>query len=72
MCGRYVSPDEASIERAFTLVRTEWQFPPSHNVAPTQKVPAVRAGANSERTGFAIALGNGKPCAVRTRTFRRF
>jgi hypothetical protein len=30
MCGRYVSPDEASIEREFTLVRTEWQFPPSY------------------------------------------
>jgi hypothetical protein len=27
MCGSYVSPDEASIEREFTLVRTEWQFP---------------------------------------------
>jgi hypothetical protein len=32
MCGRYVSPDEASIEREFTLVRAEWQFPPSYNV----------------------------------------
>jgi putative SOS response-associated peptidase YedK len=43
MCGRYVSPDEASIEREFTLVRTEWQFPPSFNVAPTQQVPVIRA-----------------------------
>src|SRR5277367_938368 len=42
MCGRYVSPDEASIEREFNLVRTEWQFPPSFNVAPTQAVPVVR------------------------------
>lgn len=42
MCGRYVSPDEASIEREFTLVRTEWQFPPSYNVAPTQNVPVIR------------------------------
>ena len=42
MCGRYVSPDEASIEREFTLVRTEWQFPPSFNVAPTQQVPVIR------------------------------
>jgi putative SOS response-associated peptidase YedK len=42
MCGRYVSPDEASIEREFNLVRTEWQFPPSFNVAPTQSVPIVR------------------------------
>jgi putative SOS response-associated peptidase YedK len=43
MCGRYVSPDEASIEREFNLVHTEWQFPPSYNVAPTQRVPVVRS-----------------------------
>lgn len=43
MCGRYVSPDEASIEREFNLVRTEWQFPPSFNVAPTQQVPVIRS-----------------------------
>jgi putative SOS response-associated peptidase YedK len=43
MCGRYVSPDEGSIEREFTLVRHEWQFPASYNVAPTQQVPIVRA-----------------------------
>ena len=42
MCGRYVSPDEASIEREFNLVHSEWQFPPSYNVAPTQSVPIVR------------------------------
>jgi putative SOS response-associated peptidase YedK len=42
MCGRYVSPDEASIEREFNLVHTEWEFPPSFNVAPTQAVPVVR------------------------------
>jgi len=42
MCGRYVSPDEASIEREFNLVHSEWQFPPSYNVAPTQSVPVIR------------------------------
>lgn len=42
MCGRYVSPDDASIEREFNLVHTEWQFPQSFNVAPTQKVPIIR------------------------------
>jgi len=42
MCGRYVSPDEASIEREFNLVHMEWQFPSSFNVAPTQEVPVVR------------------------------
>jgi putative SOS response-associated peptidase YedK len=43
MCGRYVSPDEASIEREFNLVHSEWQFPPSFNVAPTQSVPVIRS-----------------------------
>ena len=42
MCGRYVSPDEASIELEFNLVHMEWQFPPSFNAAPTQQVPVVR------------------------------
>jgi putative SOS response-associated peptidase YedK len=42
MCGRYVSPEEAAIEREFTLVHTEWQFPANFNVAPTQDVPIVR------------------------------
>ena len=42
MCGRYVSPDDAAIEREFNLVRFEWTFPPSFNVAPTQNVPIIR------------------------------
>jgi putative SOS response-associated peptidase YedK len=42
MCGRYVSPEDAAIEREFNLLHTEWQFPASFNVAPTQLVPIVR------------------------------
>ena len=57
MRGRYVSPDEASIEREFTLVRAEWHFPPSYNVAPTQKVPAVRVNKAGERTGALLHWG---------------
>ena len=57
MCGRYVSPDEASIEREFELVRYEWQFPPSYNVAPTQDVPIVRLNAEGERTGLRVHWG---------------
>jgi putative SOS response-associated peptidase YedK len=55
MCGRYVSPDEASIEREFNPVHAEWQFPPCYNVAPTQQVPVVRGidGAR-QRLRFAI------------------
>jgi hypothetical protein len=45
MCGRYVSPDEASIEREFNLVHSEWQFPSSFNVAPH----AVGAGYPQHR-----------------------
>ncbi len=42
MCGRYVSPDDASIEREFNLVRIEQDIAPSYNVAPTQQVPIIR------------------------------
>ena len=42
MCGRYVSPGDAAIEREFKLVHAEWKFPPSFNVAPTQIVPVIR------------------------------
>jgi putative SOS response-associated peptidase YedK len=49
MCGRYVSPDEASIEREFNLMHGEWRFPANFNVAPSQPVPAIRArGADRE------------------------
>jgi putative SOS response-associated peptidase YedK len=56
MCGRYVSPDEASIEREFNLVHAEWQFPPCYNVAPTQLVPVVRS-VNGEREGIRLRWG---------------
>lgn len=56
MCGRYVSPDEASIEREFDLVHTERQFPPSYNVAPTQKVPVIRS-VDGQRQGSSIRWG---------------
>ena len=57
MCGRYVSSDDASIEREFTLVRAEWQFPASYNVAPTQNVPVVRANKAGEYTGSLLHWG---------------
>ncbi|MGA2189087.1 MAG: SOS response-associated peptidase, partial [Steroidobacteraceae bacterium] len=56
MCGRYVSPNEASIEREFKLVHHEWQFPPSFKVAPTQSVPAIRA-VDSQWQGARIRWG---------------
>jgi putative SOS response-associated peptidase YedK len=56
MCGRYVSPDESSIEREFNLVHTEWQFPPCYNVAPTQLVPIVRS-VYGARQGVRVRWG---------------
>ena len=56
MCGRYVSPSEASIEREFNLVHMEWQFPSSFNVAPTQDVPVVRM-RKGERQGVRLRWG---------------
>lgn len=50
MCGRYVSPDDAAIEREFNLVRSEQHFPASFNVAPTQNVPVVRANSHGVHT----------------------
>lgn len=44
MCGRYVSPDVAAIEREFNLIRTPGlDIGPNYNVAPTQSVPVVRS-----------------------------
>jgi putative SOS response-associated peptidase YedK len=57
MCGRYVSPDDAAIEREFTLVRHEWQFPASYNVAPTQDVPIVRVNEEGEPAGAPLHWG---------------
>jgi putative SOS response-associated peptidase YedK len=57
MCGRYVSPADAAIEREFNLVRTEWQFPASYNVAPTQDVPVARVNKEGARTGSRMHWG---------------
>src|SRR5215207_7465851 len=50
MCGRYVSPEQAAIERAFAV--TMPLFDRSYNVAPTQPVPVVR-----QTLGHVDALG---------------
>jgi putative SOS response-associated peptidase YedK len=57
MCGRNVSPDDDAIEREFNLVRAEWQFPASYNVAPTDDVPVVRVNKQGERTGSRMHWG---------------
>lgn len=46
MCGRYVSPEQADIEREWNLVRAPSPFARiNYNVAPTHQVPALRAAA---------------------------
>jgi len=46
MCGRYVSPDQASIERAWQLRRSSGlDFPRRYNVQPTTDVPLLMLDA---------------------------
>lgn len=47
MCGRYVTPDEAALERFWTLDRRHWNpLRGSFNAAPTSIVPIVRRAAD--------------------------
>ena len=42
MCGRYVTRDEAAIERFWNLKHGVNPFPAHYNAAPTQKLPVIR------------------------------
>jgi len=55
MCGRYVSPEEAAIERAFHLGRTNSPNPfvRRFNVYPTDTIPFVRRLSDSEELELA-------------------
>ena len=46
MCGRYVSPDQAAIEREWHIGRHNWDgwVLPRFNVAPTSLVPIILSG----------------------------
>lgn len=43
MCGRYVPPDQAELERFWHIGRHNWRFParPVFNAAPTTDVPII-------------------------------
>ena len=43
MCGRYITPDEAAIERHWHIGRHNWKtfILPAFNVAPTTQVPII-------------------------------
>jgi putative SOS response-associated peptidase YedK len=56
VCGRYVTKDQAAMERAFSVVKPWWRFDASYNVAPTQSVPIVRL-AEGEREGVMMRWG---------------
>ena|SRR5688572_11482403 len=48
MCGRYVSPDTAAIERAWQIARSSGNpFLRRFNVAPTMSVPVLRGGSGA-------------------------
>jgi len=58
MCGRYVSPDEAAVERAWHIGRRNWKTPfgkPRYNVAPTMRVIMLRRDAASPEIELAHA-----------------
>lgn len=42
MCGRYVSPDEAAMERSWNVTRGPNPFRTVYNAAPTMVLPVVR------------------------------
>jgi putative SOS response-associated peptidase YedK len=67
MCGRYVSPEEAAIERAVEVQRRSWAerfraeglFGRRYNVSPTDPVPVVRVvrEVDGQREGVHLRWG---------------
>lgn len=58
MCGRYVSPEAADIEREWNLRHAPNPFDRvNYNVAPTQQVPAVRRGSDGAPELAALRWG---------------
>ncbi len=54
MCGRYVSPEQASIERAWLIDRTSSNpFPRRFNVQPTTAVPVLMLADGARTLGAA-------------------
>ena len=55
MCGRFVSPEERALERAFELGRRDNPnpFPRRFNVCPTDPIPFLRLPSNSARLELA-------------------
>lgn len=57
MCGRYVTPEIAEAERNLTVDLALWrEYKRSYNVAPTDRVPAVRL-IEGQREGLLMRWG---------------
>jgi len=56
MCGRFVSPEERALERAFELGRRDNPnpFARRYNVCPTDTIPFLRQPANASRPELAL------------------
>src|ERR671910_83024 len=61
MCGRYVTPREATIERHWNLTKGIPVFPRSWNVAPGGTVPLLRL--HRETGELEVVMGRGR-CIV--------
>ena len=56
MCGRFITGNQAAIEREFSIIEPLWTFQPSYNVAPTQSVPVIRMH-DGHRAGLMMRWG---------------
>jgi putative SOS response-associated peptidase YedK len=56
MCGRFITGNQAAIEREFAIVQPLWTFAPSYNIAPTQPVPVIRI-QDGQRAGLTMRWG---------------
>ncbi len=59
MCGRFVLPDIAAIERHWHIGRHNWHafILPAFNIAPTTRVPIIIRTATGEREGHLARWG---------------
>lgn len=59
MCGRYVTPEEAAMERYWTIGRHNWErfIRPLFNVAPTTRVPVILRAEDGTLEGHEARWG---------------
>lgn len=57
MCGRWVHPDEAALEREWAIIHNWWQGELNFNVSPTATVPMVRLDKDGQREAHGARWG---------------